>query len=262
LGGRGPSVSVWPSGQGERQAYPRRWPICAYSRQDGDGRHDRGDLVAPRIVADENSITQMLTSMRVTPVRNRIVPSAQVAVVSKETEPALSVATVNQDPLTRHWTTELWDRVGQLVGHGGIRHQSWKISDLTDARVFTHAIQVAAKADMLVVSVRDAGELPAHLHVWIDAWMPLRAGREGALVALIGIPPQPDTQSGRAHAYLETVARQTGLDFLPRERKLPAEPSALPALSRFTPVANLTMPGAVGAPGHNAGVRLQSRLTE
>ena len=179
-----------------------------------------------------------------------------------EIEPALNVATVYQDPLTRQWTTELWDQVGQLVGGGSICHQSWKISDLTDARVFADAVQAVAQADVLVVSVRDAGELPVNLYVWIDAWMPRRAGREGALVALIGVPPQPDTRAGHAHTYLETVARWTGLDFLPRERKLPEEPSALSALAGTTPAASLTMAWAGGAPGHVAGVRLQRRLAE
>ena len=149
-----------------------------------------------------------------------------------ETEPALKVATVYQDPLTRHWATELWDRVGQLVGQGSICHQSWKISDLTDPCVFMDAVGAAAEADVLVVSVRDAGEVPISLYVWADAWVPSRVGRAGALVALIGVPPQPNAQSGRAHKYLETVARKAGLDFLPRERKLPAEPFAIPSRQR------------------------------
>ena len=142
-------------------------------------------------------------------------------------EAGLSVATVYQDPLTRQWAAELWDRVGQLIDSEGVRCQSWKISELTDHGIFLDAVQAAAEADVLVVSVRDAGELPISLYVWIDAWLPSRARRAGALVALIGVPPQPDTQSGQAHQYLESVARKAGLDFLPHERKLPEQPFAL-----------------------------------
>ena len=80
---------------------------------------------------------------------------------------------------------------------------------------------------MLVVSVRDAGGMPADLGLWIEAWMPRRAGRAGALVALIGVAPPPDVQSGHARAYLENAARRAGLDFLPRERKLPQDRSAV-----------------------------------
>jgi hypothetical protein len=162
--------------------------------------------------------------------------------LSKENEPALNVATVYQDPLTRHWAAELWDRVGHLVGQGGICQQSWKIGSLTDAQVFAGAVQAAAEADVLVASVRDAGELPIDLYVWIDAWMPRRTARAGALVALIGVSPQPDAKCGHAHEYLEAVARRVGLDFLPRERKLPEQSAVLSTLGGMAPAASLTMP--------------------
>jgi hypothetical protein len=262
VGSWGPGVSVRPPVQGDRKAYPRRWPLAAGSCQDGGGRRDRGDLVAACIVAQDNSVFQTLMSMHPTTVLKPTVPRARAAIAPNETEPALKVATVYQDSLTRHWTTELWGQVGQLVGGGCISHQTWKISDLTDARVFTDAVQAAAEADVVVVSARDAGELPMNLYVWIHAWMPRRAGREGALVALLGVPAQPDAESGRVHACLETVARWTGLDFLPRERKLPEEPSACSALAGITPAASLTMSRSGGAPGQVAGVRLQRRLTE
>ena len=189
---------------------------------------------------------------------NRTVASAQAASFTKETEPALRVATVYQDPLTRHWARELWDRVGQLVGQGGICHQSWKIGDLTDAQASTGAVQAAPEADVLVVSVRDAGELPINLCVWIDAWMPRRAG---ALVALIGVCPQPNVQSGRVHAYLEAVARRVGLDFLPRERKLPEHSRSISRLARSTQLVEPTMPWLCGAPSLRAGAPLRWGLT-
>ncbi len=199
--------------------------------------------------------------MQSTTAPNRTVASAQAASFSKETEPALRVATVYQDPLTRHWARELWDRVGQLVGQGGICHQSWKIGDLTDAQAYTGAVQAATEADVLVVSVRDAGELPINLCVWIDAWMPRRAGRAGALVALIGVCPQPNVQSGRVHAYLEAVARRVGLDFLPRERKLPEQSRSISSLAGSIRPADPTMPWLRGAPSLRAGAPLRWGLT-
>jgi hypothetical protein len=160
-------------------------------------------------------------------VLNPTVWSAQGATVSKDAEPALRVVTVYQDPLTRHWATELWERVGQLISGEDVRRQAWRMSDLTDPGVFAEAVRAAAEADVLVVSVRDTGELPINLLLWTDAWLPGRAGPAGALVALIGVPSQPDAQSGRAYQYLEAVARKAGLDFLPQERKLPDGPLAL-----------------------------------
>jgi hypothetical protein len=141
---------------------------------------------------------------------------------------ALNVVVVYQDSLTRHWATALWDRLGQLIDTGGICRKSWKLSGLTNAGAFARAVQAAVLADVLVISVRDAGELPMLLHVWADAWLPQRAGRAGALVALIGVPSTPDVLAGRAHEYLEDIARRAGLDFLPRERMLPQEPVTRP----------------------------------
>jgi hypothetical protein len=199
--------------------------------------------------------------MQSTTAPNRIVASAQAAMLSKESEPALTVVTVYQDSLMRHWTAELWDRVGQLVGQGGIRHRSWKIGNLTNAQVFAGAVQAAAEAEVLVVSVRDAGELPVDLYVWIDAWMPRRTASAGALVALIGVSPEPDAESGHAHAYLEAVARRVGLDFLPRERKLPETSRAITNLAASTPPAGLTMPWLRAAPSLRAGAPSRQGLT-
>ena len=141
--------------------------------------------------------------------------------VASEPKPLLSIVVVYQDGLTRHWAAELWDRVGSLLGGGGVCRQSWKIRDLSQPCSFSGAVRAATKADVLMVSVRDARELPLELESWIECWLPGREGRPGALVALIGVPPQPDAQLGCAHSYLADVARRGGLDFLPRERKLP-----------------------------------------
>lgn len=156
---------MWPFVRGGREAYPGRRPFNGVTRQD-DGRHlDRGDLVAARIVAKENSIFKGLIRMQRTSVLNQYAPSVQTARVSRDPEPALSVVTVYQDPLTRHWATELWERVGQLISNEAVCHQSWKMSDLTDPRVFMDAVRAAEEADVLLVAVRDTGELPIGLFV-------------------------------------------------------------------------------------------------
>jgi hypothetical protein len=185
-------------------------------------------------------------SVQRTALRNQLVPPAPVAGVSTEAEPALRVVTVYQDPLTRCWATELWERVRRLIGGEEVRRQSWNLSDLADRRVLMDAVRAAAEADVLVVSVRDTRELPVGLCGWADAWIPGRAGPAGALVALIGVPPQPDAQSGRAYRYLETVARRAHLDFLPHERKLPEQPLALSNPPKIGQPANRTMPLAAG----------------
>lgn len=176
-------------------------------------------------------------------------PGAQ-AETPRETEGALDVAVVYQDSLTRYWVTGLWSRVGRLIGDRTVRHNCWLIGDLTRPGVFEVAVQAAAKADVLVVSLRDAGRLPREFHAWIDAWLPRRAGRAGALVALIGMPAQLDVQSGRAYQFLAGVARSSGLDFFPRERKLPEEYFAYSTLGKARTVSQL----------YDTGIRIEEPL--
>ena len=169
---------------------------------------------------------------------------------------------VYQDALTQQWATELWERVGHLVETERIDCQSWSISHLIELRAFAGAVQAAAAAEVVVVAVRSAGDLPLMLRAWIDAWMAERAGRAGALVAVIGLPAQPDAQSNRAYQHLEVVARQAGLDFLPQERKLPEETLALPTRGGITSAAGLTLPWPGGGLSADAGAQLHWRLTE
>lgn len=212
-------------------------------------------------MAKANSSFKKLSLMQSTTLLNRMAPSAQKASASQKVESALRLTIVYQDPLTRHWAAELWDRVEQLVGQEGVCRQSWKISELANERVFADAVQAAAVADVLVVSVRDAGDLSGELDQWIEAWLPRRAGRAGALVALIGVAPQPDVRSGRSHTFLEIAARRAGLDFLPSERKLPPNRSAVSTRSRITPTTSRHTPWPDGAPGCVAGAHLRSKMT-
>jgi len=156
---------------------------------------------------------------------------------AKEDALALNVVMVYEDPLMRYWATELWDRVSNLVGHSGICRTAWGISDLGHPDHFAKAVQEAARAHVLLLALRDAGVLPPNLGKWIQAWTPQRKGAGGVLAALIGMPPTPNAWAGQAYRYLEAVARRAGLDYLPRERKLPEE---LPVLvpGKMIPAAN------------------------
>ena len=208
-------------------------------------------------MAETHSNVQAMMGMQHASAGKRIGAPQRAATAPDETESALNVATVYQDALTRYWATELWDRVGPLIGKGGVCTQSWKISDLTQALAFSNAVHAASEADVLVIAVRDAGALPLFLHVWIDAWMPRRSGLSGALVALIGVSAQPNTQSGHAYQYLQAVARRAGLDFLPRERKLPEEHRTVSTPPLATPSADVSLFSSKGASRREAGAYLR-----
>jgi hypothetical protein len=221
-------------------------------------------VVEGRVVANTNPSDRTLMLMRTQQdyVGRRSGPADHAVRTGVETEQASNVVVIYQDPLTRRWAAELWDRVGQVIDSGGICSKSWKLSYLAGACVFADAVQAAAQADVLVISVRDTGDLPLLLHVWIDGWMPRRAGRAGALVALIGVPAKPDAQYGRAHEYLEAIARQARLDFMPRERRLPEESPARSPLPRMALATDLTAAWLGAGPSRDATASLRWRLVE
>ena len=96
------------------------------------------------------------------------------------------------------------------------------------------AVRAAVVADVIVVSVHAAGDLPLGLYVWIDVWLPRRLSRAGALAALIGVAEPADPHSVRTHEYLQAVARKGQLDYIPQERKRPVaspdSPMGMPIL--------------------------------
>ena len=175
---------------------------------------------------------------------------------SKGDPAGLSVATVFQDPLTRQWAADLWDRVGQVINYGTVALRFWNLNKLTEAEAFAQAVTAAAEADVVVVSIRAEGDLPLPLHVWIDAWLSRRAGRPGALAALIGVPSQPHAQNEQAHSYLAAVARRAGLDFLPREFRLPQVPLVRSNPPGIAAAIQLAGTGPVGGPCATATARM------
>jgi hypothetical protein len=141
--------------------------------------------------------------------------------VPSETEFGLNVAVIYQNTAARKWATQVCDHVKRVAGNDAVHSTWWEISSLSDPDVFRDAILMTIVADVILVSINDAEELPIDLCVWIDAWLPRRYLPMGALIALISVPGQADDQTNHARDYLRTVARKGRLDFLLRERRLP-----------------------------------------
>ena len=137
---------------------------------------------------------------------------------------AFNVVGVYQDPLTQSWAVPMCRLVRQLAEEERVQNRWYDVNSLSDTRILLEAVHAALVADVIVVSVYAADELPLDLYVWIDAWLPRRPSRMGALTALIGVADPLDSQSVRTQEYLEAVARKAQLDFIPQERKRPAAP--------------------------------------
>lgn len=151
----------------------------------------------------------------------RISLSDWAACGSEKSEYVLNIAGIHQDDVTLKWATQVASRAIHLVGERSVRSAWWQIGGLSDPRVFRDAVQAATTADILIVSVLGADALPLDIYEWIEAWLPLRLQLAGAMVALIGVPGQPGTDSSRIGYYLQDVARRGQLEFLSQHQALP-----------------------------------------
>src|ERR1017187_6477518 len=157
--------------------------------------------------------------MEPTNILERITSSRRVGFAPAETEYALNVALLYQDTLTWEWAAQVCDQVTRLAGKGAVRCTRWELGQLSDPDALLDASLMTMVADVVLVSIYDAKELPINLCAWIDTWLPNRCLPMGALIALISVPGQLDAQTKPARDCLRAVARKGRLDFLLRERK-------------------------------------------
>jgi hypothetical protein len=160
--------------------------------------------------------------MKTVDLLQRTATSGAESMAPDETDYALHLAGVYQDSVTRDWALQNFRQATQLAGEARIQNMWYDVDSLSDHEMFLNAVHAALVADVIVVSVYAAEELPLYLYVWFEAWLPRRKSRAGALTALIGITEPPDSQFVRTFEYLQAVARKAQLQFIAQERKRPA----------------------------------------
>jgi hypothetical protein len=138
-----------------------------------------------------------------------------------EAEWGLKVVALYQHEWNRARAKEVRQRIEQVAGKEALCFNSWSLADLDDTAIFAEASWQAADADVIIVAIDVAEELPPEFYVWIDVWLPRRCQITGAFVALLHLPSDPGDPLTRTRTYLEAVARQGGLDFLMEERQEP-----------------------------------------
>ena len=133
----------------------------------------------------------------------------------------LKIVIVHEDPATGIRAATLLNRlmaqsesVFELQnGAWRIDHGFWNFEMLSDPKFRNQAADEAVAADMIIISVGDAG-LPASVRDWIETVLPMKAGVPAVLVAMVdrgndapGEPPRPE-------ACLRGLAGRYGLDFI------------------------------------------------
>jgi hypothetical protein len=136
----------------------------------------------------------------------------------------LNVALVYQDSTTRHCAVEVRDLIAERSGQGVVRSTEWLISNLVQPSVFTLGIQALAKADAIVIAVRETDRFPGAFYMWVNLWLQVRSGKVGALVALVETSTEESAEFMETRRYLHAVASQGGLELILKE----CEPTELP----------------------------------
>jgi hypothetical protein len=153
----------------------------------------------------------------------RTTPQDVVGIAPSEAdlEDVLNVVMVYQDAPTWKWANRVCARVTRRAGKDTVHCTQWEIGLLSNPDELKDAILMTMVADVILVSIYDAEELPKDFRVWMDAWLARRYLPAGALIALISVPGELSVQTKLARDYLRAVARKGRLDFLLRERRLP-----------------------------------------
>jgi hypothetical protein len=102
----------------------------------------------------------------------------------------------------------------------------WNFPILAISQIGNLASQVAAKADVLILSLCGDAELPAEIRAWIETWSQLIADNDPALVLLVD-----RHQTGKtcmAVDYLQGVADKVGIDFFAEGGNIPEFDLRLP----------------------------------
>jgi len=159
--------------------------------------------------------------MKTVELLERPTQAFEVAIAPVESEYSLNIMGIYQDSVTRDWAVQSCSQATQLAGEKRVQNLWYNADSLRDTGILLEAVRAAVAADVIVISVYAADELPLDLCVWIEAWLPRRLSRVGALAALIGVADPLDSPSVRTLEYLQSVARKADLDFIPQERKRP-----------------------------------------
>lgn len=176
------------------------------------------------------------------PTTRTVIPSRDAgAAAFDESGYSLNIVGVYQDALTRDWALQACRLPVQLFGEEHVETAWYHLDVLDDSAILGEAISAALLADVIVVSVYAADELPLELYAWIDIWLPRRLSRPGALAALVGAAHPLDVQSVRTREYLHAVARRGRMDFIPQGRQRPVAPQ-VSAIDLKLPPARATAP--------------------
>lgn len=139
----------------------------------------------------------------------------------KVAEAAINLAVVYEDRFTREWARVACKWANELAGEDCMRSHAWRVDQLNDPAIFPQAARTAALADVIILALHAAAELPSSLCAWFEVWLPQRDRPVGALLSLMDVNGKSQIVPLDVRTYLQSVAQRGRLDLLIEEQRLP-----------------------------------------
>jgi hypothetical protein len=126
------------------------------------------------------------------------------------------------DCVARRKATQIYSGLMKQFGDDCIFESDWRqFDELRETPAAEQAARMAAHADLVMIVAASRDDLPDHMKLWIEMWLARKGDQETALAAMIGVQKKLPRPATPAHAYLERVANETGLSFLPGQFEVP-----------------------------------------
>ena len=91
--------------------------------------------------------------------------------------------------------------------------QLWSFQVLAIPELRESAVESAAQADFVILSLHGKAGLPVNIRKWIETWSKLIIGQDLALITLVDQSTTRDGTNASALAYLKRLAKRTKVDF-------------------------------------------------
>lgn len=88
----------------------------------------------------------------------------------------------------------------------------WKFEMIGDFRLMSHAVQAAAEADMVILAVSEAEELPPYVKQWFEQWAAFKRPDPTALVVLHNLTQVMMDECPSLRSYLQSIAVHSEID--------------------------------------------------
>ena len=127
--------------------------------------------------------------------------------------PVFRVVIVYEDFRTALDAKRAYDFLAANLTHEWqVTSQMWKFGLLRIPEIRAMAAEDVMLADLIIVSCKGDGELPADVKDWIEMWQGDK-GESVGLIALFDRPPEQAEHARATQAYLEGVAKRRRMEF-------------------------------------------------